>query len=181
MRSSAEEADRLGRLAEDLLLIARSDQGKLPLRPERLAVPELFASVVNRFSWRAQEAERPLVAEAPRKLRLVGDRLRLEQALGNLVDNALRYGAGAVTLTGVSADGSVELHVTDEGEGFPAGFLVRAFERFGRPDEARGRAGAGLGLSIVAAIAQAHDGSAHAANGEEAGADVWLTLPGEQG
>ena len=101
-----------------------------------------------------------------------GDRLRLEQALGNLVDNALRYGGGVNR--GSPRDGS-ELHVTDDGPGFPPEFLERAFERFSRADAARGRGGAGLGLAIVRTIAEAHGGSAHAANGPT---DVWLALPG---
>ena len=177
LRVSVDETDRLAQLSEGLLLTARSDQGELPLRREALVASELLDSVVNRFAWRAQEARRPLGAEVPAGLEIVGDRIRLEQALGNLVDNALRYGDGAVTLTGAAVDGRVELHVTDEGSGFQNEFLQRAFERFTRADGARARGGAGLGLSIVRAIAEAHGGTAHAANGRIAGADVWLALP----
>jgi signal transduction histidine kinase len=115
---------------------------------------------------------RSLVAQAPPGLRLAGDRLRLEQALGNLVDNALRYGEGEVKLTGTPVNGRVELHVTDGGRGLDEGFAGRAFERFTRSDGARGRGGAGLGLSIVKAIAEAQGGSAHAR-----GADLWIELP----
>jgi signal transduction histidine kinase len=104
--------------------------------------------------------------------------MRLEQALGNLVDNALRHGGGAVRLFVSSSDGNVELHVRDEGGGFPPEFLGHAFERFARADAARTQGGAGLGLSIVRAIAEAHGGSAHAANRERGGADVWLSVPG---
>ena len=84
------------------------------------------------------------------------DRLRIEQALGNLVENALRYGGGTVRLAG---DTQI-LRVSDEGPGFPAGFAPRAFERFSRADESRGTGGAGLGLAIVAAVAEAHGGAA---------------------
>jgi signal transduction histidine kinase len=73
-------------------------------------------------------------------------------------------------------NGRVELHVTDEGGGFPQEFLDQAFERFARHDHARSRGGAGLGLSIVRVIAQAHGGSAHAAN-TDTGSDVWVELP----
>jgi signal transduction histidine kinase len=72
-------------------------------------------------------------------------------------------------------NGSVELHVRDEGPGFPPDFLAHAFERFTLP--AAGRAGAGLGLSIVRMIAEAHGGSARAANVPDGGADVWLAVP----
>ena len=98
----------------------------------------------------------------PDGLALLGDSARLGQALANLVDNALRYGAGTVELAARDRDGTVELHVTDEGAGFDAEFLPHAFERFSRHDEARGRGGTGLGLAIVAAIAHGHGGSAHA-------------------
>ena len=73
----------------------------------------------------------------------------------------------------------MELHVIDEGPGFPAEFLPRAFERFTRADEARSRGGSGLGLAIAAAVATAHGGSAQARNGS-LGADVWITLPVER-
>ena len=72
----------------------------------------------------------------------------------------------------------VELHVTDEGPGIPPEFLARAFERFSRHDQARARGGAGLGLAIVQAIAEAHGGSVHAGTRDGGGADVWLTVPG---
>ncbi len=178
IRTSSEEVDRLAQLAEDLLLIARSDHGQLALRTEAVEVSALLGSVARRFEWRAQGAGRILNAVEVPGLELSGDRIRLEQALGNLVENALRYGAGEVRLSASASDGVVELHVTDGGSGFPPEFLETAFERFTRPDAARPRGGAGLGLSIVRVIAEAHGGSAHAANREEGGSDVWITLPG---
>jgi heavy metal sensor kinase len=177
VRLSVEEVDRLTQLAEDLLLIARFDQGKLPLRIERSDASELLGSVARRFEWRAQEAGRAVRAEEARGFEVWGDRIRLEQALGNLVDNALRHGRGSVRLSVAAADGFIELHVTDEGEGFPPGFRARAFERFTRSDESRSGSSAGLGLSIVRVIAEAHGGSAHVGSGEDGGADVWLSLP----
>jgi signal transduction histidine kinase len=71
----------------------------------------------------------------------------------------------------------IELHVTDDGPGFPQAFISSAFERFARADAGRGRGGTGLGLAIVAAIADAHGGSVGARNQEAGGADVWLGLP----
>ena len=106
-----------------------------------------------------------------------GDRHRLEQALGNLVDNALRHGGDEIRLEATTVDGETQLHVRDDGVGFPDDFLDRAFERFSRADAARGRGGAGLGLAIVSTIAEAHGGSAHAVNTRPNGADVWISLP----
>jgi heavy metal sensor kinase len=177
VRVSVEEVDRLAQLAEDLLLIARSERGELPLRVEPVQADELLASVARNFQWRADAEQRPLVHEAPGDLRLRADRLRVEQALGNLVDNALRHGGGGVLLRAEAVNGRVELHVEDGGGGFPPGFLDHAFERFSRPDAGRERGGAGLGLSIVRTIAEAHGGSADAANVPGGGADVWLAVP----
>ena len=177
VRRSSQEVDRMAQLAEDLLLLARSLGGELPLRVETLDAADLLTSVASRFEWRAQAGSRPIVTSQPGGLRLQGDRLRLEQALGNLVDNALRYGEGEVRVSARPAGGMVELHVTDRGEGIPPEFLGRAFERFSRHDHSRARGGAGLGLAIVRAIAEAHGGVA-AAGGAGDGADVWLSVPG---
>jgi two-component system, OmpR family, sensor kinase len=180
VRASSEEVERLAQLADDLLLIARSDQGRLPLRLETVGAVELFTTIARRFEWRAQELGRPLRAMPAAGFQVRGDRIRLEQALSNLVDNALRHGEGDVVMAAVQANGQVELHVTDDGEGFAPEFLGRAFDRFARPDEARSRGGSGLGLSIVQVIAEAHGGSAHVANRERGGADVWVAVPGDE-
>jgi signal transduction histidine kinase len=178
LRASVEEVDRLAQLADDLLLIAHSDRDGLPLRVEPVEARELLSSVATRFQWRADEAQRPLRLDVPNGLVVRGDRLRLEQALSNLVDNALRHGDGSVSLRAAAANGNVELHVQDEGPGFSDGFAARAFERFSRSQPGREGSGAGLGLSIVKMIAEAHGGTAEAANSPQGGADVCLVLPG---
>jgi two-component system OmpR family sensor kinase len=176
LRSAALETDRLSRLAEDLLLIARSDRGSLPIRHERVRVSDLLGTVASRFGATAAESGRQIEVVPSNGLLLDADPARLEQALGNLVGNALEHGRGTVRLSAADGDTVVEIHVTDEGAGFPAGFLERAFERFSRGDEARGRGGSGLGLAIVDVVARAHGGTAGARN-TSSGADVWLALP----
>ena len=178
MTSAAEEVDRLVRLAEDLLVLARADEGKLPLRRSRVPVGDLFETIARRFKPRAEEGGRTLDIAADADEIVVADRLRLEQALGNLVDNALRHGAGAVRLEAERRDGVVALRVSDEGQGFPPSFIAHAFERFARGDEARARGATGLGLAIVDAVARAHGGAAEAANRDGGGAVVTLTFPG---
>jgi two-component system OmpR family sensor kinase len=176
IQSAAAESDRLGRIAEDLLLLARSERGGLPLRLEPTDVTDLIETVVARFAGRAATEERSLVAKADTAPVVTADRLRLEQALGNMVDNALSHGAGRVEVSAAARDGQFELHVLDEGPGFPPEFLERAFERFSRADDARRRTGSGLGLAIVDTVARAHGGTARAANRSGGGADVWITL-----
>ena len=175
--SAIVEVDRLVQLAEDLLVVARSERGRLALATERLHAGELFETVRRRFAARAEEAGRSIESGAGAELEIEGDRIRLEQALTNLVDNALRHGDGPVRLWAEAADGSVTLAVADSGPGFPDGFEARAFERFSRADAARERGGAGLGLAIVETIAQSHGGTASAANGPGGGAEVRVVLP----
>ena len=177
IRVASEEADRLVQLAEDLLLIARTEKGELALRLERLEIERLVTSVVTRFEWRAGEAGRELVVEPSSDALVSGDLVRLQQALGNLVDNALRWGAGPVRLEARVIDTEVELHVVDDGAGFPDDFLPRAFERFARASVDRSGRSTGLGMSIAQTIASSHGGSAGAANRAGGGADVWIRLP----
>jgi two-component system, OmpR family, sensor kinase len=177
LRSAAEETERLAHLAEDLLVLARAGGGQLPVRPEPLPAADLLADVRERYARRAAEAGRPLEVQADDRLRLSVDRLRAEQALGNLVENALRHGGGRILLQAHRHDGRIELHVRDQGQGFPPDFIGHAFEPFSRADPARAGGGAGLGLAIVELIARAHGGGAHAANLDD-GTDAWLDLPG---
>jgi signal transduction histidine kinase len=104
-------------------------------------------------------------------------RRHVQRVAGNFVDNGLRYGGNEVTLEAARSDGCIELHVHDNGTGFPPEFLERAFDRFSRPAAVRSSGGAGLGLSIVKAIAESHHGSAHVANRGPGGADTWISLP----
>jgi len=178
LRSIGEEADRLSQLADDLLLLNRIDDGLLPLRTEAIVVDELFDGVATRFQRRAEETGRHIEVDG-RRLTVIADRLRLGQALGNLIENALRHGAGTVRLFAAEREMSIEIHVTDEGNGMPTDFAPKAFERFSRATEARSSAGAGLGLAIVKAIAEAHGGTVATAN-ESEGADIFLTLPTDE-
>jgi heavy metal sensor kinase len=176
LRSAASSTDRLVRLADDLLLLARAEQGRLPLKRDRVDVLDVLDAVAASFAARAETERRPVRVDGGGALVLTVDRLRLEQALSDMVDNAFRYGSGSITLATRTRNGTAELHVTDEGPGFPAAFVDRAFERFSRADGRFGD-GSGLGLAIVDAIARAHRGEAHAANRADGGADVWLELP----
>jgi signal transduction histidine kinase len=177
LASAAEETDRLTQLSEDLLTIAQTERGELPLRLTRVELAETLDGVDRRFARRAEERGRRIKVVAPASLVLEADRLRLDQAIGSMVDNALRYGAGTIDLVASAENGSVEIHVLDHGDGFPQDFLGRAFERFSRASSSNRDGGSGLGLAIVQTVARAHGGEAHAANRSEGGADVWMSLP----
>jgi signal transduction histidine kinase len=157
--SALEECDRLSQLAEDLLVLARSEEGELPVRRETLDVRPLLEGVRDRFTDRATRSGRAIRVEDG-EVTINADPLRMRQALGNLVDNALRHGAGDVVLRAGADDGGVALEISDSGPGFAPDIADRAFERFARGDRARTRGGTGLGLAIVRAIAEAHGGRA---------------------
>jgi two-component system OmpR family sensor kinase len=177
LRSAAVEVDRLAKLAQDLLVIARADQARLPVAKKRLDVRRVLGAVADRAAGAARATGRSVRVEDATGLAVDADGARLEQALTNMVVNALQYSDGSVVLQARERNGDVELHVLDEGHGFAPEFLPRAFERFSRADPARPRGGAGLGLSIVQVIAEAHGGHAYAANRDGGGADVWVSIP----
>ncbi len=122
-----------------------------------LALEEVAAEVVDRWRERVRAAGRELVVvgTAPP---VRAHQHWLEVALGNLISNALRYGAGTITVTLGADERTVTLAVTDGGEGFPDDFAERAFDRFARADDSRASGGTGLGLAIVAGVAELHRG-----------------------
>jgi heavy metal sensor kinase len=175
IRGAAEDTERLSRIADDLLLLARAEQGRVPLRREPVDIADVLETVAGRFQSRADSERRDLAVSADDPLVVSADRSLLEQALANMVDNAFTHGAGRVTLTAEQRNGSAELHVLDEGTGFPPDFLHHAFERFSRAQKTTAD-GSGLGLAIVETIAEAHEWQARAANAPGGGTDVWLAL-----
>ena len=181
LRSAAEETDRLARLADDLLVLARSDRGRLPIRREPVDVARMVGGTVDTFAARASERGVGIDVRVPEELRADVDELRVRQALGNLLDNGLRYvpSGGRMRVDAERHDGSLRLEVRDTGPGFPPEFLPLAFEAFARPDVSRSRpgGGTGLGLAIVAAVAEAHGGTAVADNLPDGGAVVVLSIP----
>jgi heavy metal sensor kinase len=179
--SAAEEADRLTRITDDLLLLARGDEDKLSLQVERTDVAALLAASAERARSRAAAAGVTCQVRAPARLMAVVDAGRIRQAVDNLVDNALRFAPRGTPIVICAEIAGTELviEVRDRGPGFPPDFLPHAFERFRRPgqDRARSAGGAGLGLAIVQAIALAHGGRAMASNDPEGGAVVRLEVP----
>lgn len=174
-----EETRRMSSLADDLLVLARADQGRLPLQPAPIAARALLGAAAQRGEAAFAQAGRSIAApeDDTGAALVLADPNRVAQALDNLIANSLEYGAGPVELTSVRTGHMVELHVLDRGAGFTDEFIDRAFERFSRDAGGQGAQGTGLGLAIVAAIARAHGGSVAARNRPGGGADVWLTLP----
>lgn len=181
IRSAAEETESLARLAEDLLILARRDRGRFPVTRESIDLDQLIGSVVDAFTPRAAAKSVAIESRVHLGIHVSLDPLRIRQALGNLLDNALRHTppGGRVAIEAERGDGYLSLQVTDNGPGFSSGFLPQAFEPFARPDPSRSRpeGGAGLGLAIVRAVAEAHGGVAEAANRRQGGAEVTIRIP----
>lgn len=178
LRSIEQEADRLGRLTQDLLVLARSDRGRLPVHRTETDIGELVGRVAAEFAARAASAGVRLRADGDGvRGRVDADRIR--QAVENLVDNALRHATpGDEIEIRAERDGeAVHVAVRDTGPGFSEELLPRAFERFARDDGTREADGAGLGLAIVRAVAEAHGGRATAENLPTGGAAVSIHLP----
>jgi signal transduction histidine kinase len=176
--SAAIEADRLARLADDLLVLSRARGGRLPVHREDTGIGPLVREACDRRVARAEAAQVRIESHAD-GIRASIDPVRVRQALDDLLDNAVRYSrpSGTVTVRAAMGNGWLTLVVDDDGPGFPPGFLARAFEPFTRSPETADGDGAGLGLTIVQAIARSHGGSATAENRPEGGGRVTLVLP----
>ncbi|MFG2131867.1 ATP-binding protein [Streptomyces sp. NPDC048751] len=177
LRSAATETDRLVGLAEDLLVLARTRQGRLPLRREPVPLPRLLTDAAEAFRARATAEGATLTVETSTAPEATADAdpVRLRQVLHNLLDNALRHsgpsGPGHIVLSTERADSAVKLCVGDEGLGFPPAMLAGP-----PPGPSADESAGGLGLAIVAMIAAAHGGRVSLANRPSGGALVTVSL-----
>ncbi len=176
-----EETDKLSRLLNGLLALARADAGGAKLKVERVDLSALAFDVVGDLSVLAEEREQSLEAHLDAPVVVNGDRVALRQALQNLVDNAIRY-APEGTQIQIRVEKQVRgavVEVRDEGPGLPPEDRDRVFERFFRGGSGRSRRieGVGLGLSIVKAIAEAHEGRIELESEEGIGSVFRLILP----
>ena len=176
MRRIEEESARMKVLVEDLLLLARLDE----TRPVERAPVDLAVLAADACSDAvAADPGRPVTLDASGPIIVFGDEDHLRQAIANLVSNALTHTlAGTpIEVSAARTNGHATVVVRDHGEGLEADALHHVFDRFWRADRARVGSGSGLGLSIVAAIAQEHGGDVSVVNAEGGGARFELTLP----
>jgi two-component system OmpR family sensor kinase len=186
MRRIEQESQRMGSLVDDLLFLARSGQGR-PIAHEAVDIARVAADAVQ--DARTVDPGREITLDAPPALLVVGDEGRLRQVLANLLSNALGHTPPGtpVAVRVRTEDGTAELQVSDAGPGLNGDEAAHVFEPFFRADPSRGRVrsegtngnghGTGLGLSIVAAIAEAHGGSAEVTSVPGDGATFTVRLP----
>ena len=176
-----DEVERMIRLVEDLLELARSESGTVPLRRERFDLGDVASATVNTFAQRADALGVELDLEAPEAVAVDADRGNLTQVAVNLVDNALRHtpSGGSVTVDVRRDGGDAVLRVCDTGVGIPFADLPRVFERFYVVDRSRSRehAGTGLGLAIAKHLVEAHGGSLVAESVYGQGATFTMRIP----
>jgi two-component system OmpR family sensor kinase len=176
------ESDRLRRLVDDLLDLAKLDTGQVAFERKPIDLTALLDSVVEKLSLHASEKGVRIENHIPSLPTLIGDGDRLAQVFTNLVDNAVKHSpeGGAVSLRGEQRAGVILVHVDDQGPGIPDAELSRIFERFYQLDKARsggkGR-GVGLGLAISREIVQAHHGRLKAQSEVGKGSRFTVELP----
>jgi heavy metal sensor kinase len=179
--SAREETERMSAIVEDLLVLARMDEGALRLTTEPVALPGLADDVLATMAPIARERGVQLVLEQGATTTVVADPDRVRQVVRNLVDNALKHAPrdGHVTVD-VRTEGAFgEVSVADDGPGIAAEHLPRVFDRFYRVDDARSRevGGSGLGLAIVRELVEAQGGRVWVRSGSRGGAVFGFTLP----
>jgi heavy metal sensor kinase len=179
--SALEETERLSRIVESLMAIARLDAGEAKVERAHFDLGELTSGTTEQMRLLAEDKNIALRCETERQVRVEGDRSRLKQVIVNLVDNAIKYTptGGRVGVKVYASNGCGVLEVNDNGVGISEEAAPHIFERFYRVDKARSRqmGGAGLGLSIIKAIVTAHGGQVKVESVEGKGSRFLVELP----
>jgi signal transduction histidine kinase len=174
-----DETARLAELVGDVLDTSRIEAGTFSYRFEEVDLGRVVHEAIDTATLAQQDV--PVVASVHGALPTIrGDRARLRQVLGNLIENAVKYSpeGGEVRVSAAAANGAVKIAVRDAGPGIPRDQQARIFEKFGRVDVAgASKPGTGLGLFIARSIAEAHGGSLDVASATDAGSTFTLTLP----
>jgi signal transduction histidine kinase len=176
-----EEGERIERLVKELLDLARFEAGGISLEQDNVDIDEIFERVTERHAKTAQEKSIEIVIDPHEDdIRMVGDPMRLEQAVQNLAANALRHTppGGKIRLGASREGGRIKLTVTDNGAGIAPEHLPHVFDRFYKADQSRLHAGgSGLGLSIVKAIVERHGGTVAARSNQGVATVFEIVLP----
>lgn len=174
------EVTHLQRLVEDLRTLSLADAGELKLHLEPTSISELLKHVAEAYRHQAGQKQIALKVNAQPNLPEVNlDRARMEQVLGNLISNALRYTVedGEIRLEAKQAEGSLTVSVEDNGSGIPADILPHIFERSFRGDESRSGSESGLGLAIAKSVVELHGGSIGVETQKERGSKFLIAIP----
>lgn len=174
-----EESDRVLVMLNTLMDISEAESGTMPLHREAIPVQELLDRVADLYGDVADAKGVRLNVSAAATAVVNGDRVRLEQAVANLIDNAVKYtpSGGQVDVDATQSDQRVLISIRDTGSGIPASDLPHIWERLYRGDTSRSERGLGLGLSLVKAIVEAHGGTIDVVSRPAAGSTFTVSLP----
>jgi signal transduction histidine kinase len=179
LADSMEESERVLTMLKTLMDISEAETGTMKLHIETISLPELIQSVVDLYEIIAEEKKITIRTTVPEGLQFQADRSRIQQALANLLDNAIKYTppGGQVEINASQKDQDVVIRVKDTGIGISSEDLPRIWERLYRGDKSRSQKGLGLGLALVKAVVQAHHGKAEVSSEPGAGSEFTIRLP----
>jgi signal transduction histidine kinase len=174
-----EESDRVLTMLNTLMDITEAEHGMMRLRLERRSVSQLLENVLEVYRLVAEEKKIEIIANFAGPCDAEVDPNRIQQALANLLDNAVKYTPehGLITIVCSSSDHAVEVRIKDDGIGIPLAEQSRIWDRLYRGDKSRGQRGLGLGLSLVKAVVEAHGGQVAVQSAEGAGSEFRVSLP----
>jgi signal transduction histidine kinase len=174
-----EESDQLLQMLNTLMDISEAETGTLRLHLEHVDISKLLADAVDLYQLVAEEKAITVSITAPPQMWLTADRNRVRQVMGNLLDNAIKYTpeGGRVDVQGYFSQNMMVIRVADTGIGMTPEELSKSWERLYRGDRSRSQRGLGLGLSLVKAVVEAHNGHVNASSSPGAGSVFTLTLP----
>jgi signal transduction histidine kinase len=183
LADSLEESERVLTMLKILMDISEAETGTMKLNLAPIQLADLIRDVAGLYEVIAEEKKVTLLATPPKNLELQADRARLEQALANLIDNAIKYtpAGGRVEVTACQQEQEAIISVKDNGIGIPAAEIPRIWERLYRGDKSRSQKGLGLGLCLVEAVIQAHHGRVEVESAPEGGSEFSVHLPLSQG
>ena len=179
LASSLEEINKLSRIIEDLLVLARFDNQEIRLEKKALDLGSLLRQTIGEIKILAEQKSVSIEYEAPGKITLQADAVQLKRVLLNLLDNAIKYtpAKGQIRIHQEAQGQRVLVKISDNGPGIPAAELAHIFDRFYRADKSRSKIGFGLGLSIAKSIIEAHQGTISAHSQEGQGTTFVIDLP----
>jgi signal transduction histidine kinase len=179
LADSLEESERVLTMLKTLMDVSEAEAGTMKLNLEPIDLVPLIRDVVDLYSIVAEEKKISLTINAPETLTMVADRVRMQQVLANLVDNAVKYTpeGGKVEIAAARLNSNLEIEVKDNGMGIAPEALPRIWERLYRADKSRTQKGLGLGLCLVKAIVQAHHGTVSVQSQLDAGSKFTVKLP----
>ncbi len=174
-----EESDRVLTMLNTLMDITEAEHGMMRLHREPRSVSQLLENVLEVYRLVAEDKKIEIIANCHGPCYADVDPNRIQQALANLLDNAVKYTReeGHITIECSSSTDSVEVEIKDDGVGIPAAEQSRIWDRLYRGDKSRGQRGLGLGLSLVKAVVEAHGGRVTVRSAEGAGSEFGVSLP----